>query len=193
VFISLPRDRRENRTMNSEPMHGASADIESIERGKWANKTEFLLSCMGYAIGLGNIWRFPYLCYNNGGGAFLIPYLLMLVVFGIPLYYMEVALGQFGSVGCLTMFKMAPILKGAGYAMIFVNTVVMLYFNVIVAYPILYLFRSFTFSELPWARCNNAWNTPNCYELSENVSSKMLAVQGDAGVRPKSSADEYFK
>lgn len=86
--------------------------VKKDERGHWKSKTEFLLSCLGYAIGTGNVWRFPYLCYRNGGGAFLVPYLIMLSFCGIPLFFLETCWGQFSSTGCLTMFRIAPLLKG---------------------------------------------------------------------------------
>lgn len=60
----------------------------------------------------GNIWRFPYIAYKNGGGAFLIPYLVVLLVIGKPLYFLEMALGQFSSYGSVKVWEMVPILKG---------------------------------------------------------------------------------
>lgn len=101
-----------------------------------------MLSTIGYAVGLGNIWRFPYLVYKNGGGkyllcddllvlemlsittidivsnpslwagAFLIPYFVMLVVTGIPLFFLESALGQFCSQGPINIWRSVPILQG---------------------------------------------------------------------------------
>ncbi|KAG9345108.1 hypothetical protein JZ751_009649 [Albula glossodonta] len=63
-------------------------------RPMWENPIQFVLACVSYAVGLGNVWRFPYLCQMHGGGGFLIPYLIMLVLEGIPLFYMELAIGQ---------------------------------------------------------------------------------------------------
>ncbi|XP_008481101.2 sodium- and chloride-dependent glycine transporter 1-like [Diaphorina citri] len=82
------------------------------ERGSWGSRWEFLLSCVGLSVGIGNVWRFPYLAYQNGGGAFLIPYLIMLVLAGKPMYFLELAVGQFGGVGPLGLWNCCPIAKG---------------------------------------------------------------------------------
>ena len=98
-----------------EPDDSYKVDVEinTEEREKWGKKVEFFLACIGYAVGLGNVWRFPYLCYENGGGAFLIPYVCMLLLCGMPLFFMELALGQFVSLGPVTSWAaICPLAKG---------------------------------------------------------------------------------
>ncbi|XP_071496278.1 sodium- and chloride-dependent glycine transporter 1-like [Diadema antillarum] len=132
-----------------------------VKREHWGHKMDFILSCLGWAVGLGNVWRFPYLCYRNGGGAFLIPYLLMLTLSGLPLFLMELGLGQFASRGCINVWCMAPAFKGIGLAMCMINSLVNIYYPVIIAYVFYYFFISFT-RELPWKYCHAPWATANC-------------------------------
>ncbi|XP_028558581.1 sodium-dependent serotonin transporter-like [Podarcis muralis] len=135
---------------------------QADSRDKWRKKMDFLLSVIGFAVDLGNVWRFPYICYQNGGGAFLIPYILMAVFGGVPLFYMELALGQFHRVGAIPIWKhICPIFKGIGFAICIIGLYVSFYYNTIIAWALYYFYSSFTHT-LPWTSCDNPWNTPNC-------------------------------
>lgn len=123
------------------------------ERPKWDNKVQYLLTCIGFAVGLGNVWRFPYLCQIYGGGAFLIPYVIALVFEGLPLLHMELAIGQrlrTGSIGVWT--SISPYMGGLGVASLVVSFLVGLFYNMILAWILWYLFNSFQ-NPVPWNVC----------------------------------------
>ncbi|CAL1535874.1 unnamed protein product [Lymnaea stagnalis] len=156
------------------------------ERGNWTGRLDFILSAIGYSVGLGNVWRFPYLAYRNGGASFLFPYITMLCIAGIPLFFIEVALGQFCSQGPMTAWRMAPIFTGIGYAMVIISGVVSIYYNMIITYALYYMMVSFVNLDdaLPWETCGQWWNTdtcrsealPNLDSDSYNTSEKMRVL-----------------
>lgn len=82
------------------------------ERDSWGNGLEFLMSCIAMSVGLGNVWRFPFTALENGGGAFLIPYLIVLAVVGRPIYYLEMIVGQFSSRGSAKVYDLCPAMRG---------------------------------------------------------------------------------
>ncbi|KAK1878868.1 Sodium- and chloride-dependent glycine transporter 1 [Dissostichus eleginoides] len=175
---------------------------ENSRRGNWGNQIEFVLTSVGYAVGLGNVWRFPYLCYRNGGGAFMLPYFIMLVFCGIPLFFLELSFGQFASQGCLGVWKISPVFKGVGYGMMVVSTYIGIYYNVVICISFYYFFQSMT-HLLPWTYCNNPWNTPDCSGVfSSNITTRLAnvstsLVEGVTEVvnrtKRTSPSEEYWK
>nr|KAG5712675.1 hypothetical protein BaRGS_029730 [Batillaria attramentaria] len=160
-----PMENADGRTDKTDGDRQTEQEEEEVEeeRQKWTHSCEFVLSLVGYAVGVSNLWRFPYLCLKNGGGAFLIPFFFFLLLAGIPLFYMEVCLGQFSGTSSLFVWKLCPLFRGLGYCMIIVSGMACIYYNSVLSWVIYYLYSSFT-SELPWASCGNWWNTPTCID-----------------------------
>ncbi|XP_041467918.1 sodium- and chloride-dependent GABA transporter 2-like isoform X1 [Lytechinus variegatus] len=152
-------------------------------RGTWTGRLDFVLALIGFSVGLGNVWRFPYLCYKNGGGAFLIPYFICLFIGGIPLLILEIGLGQYTNQGGITAWNISPIFKGIGLASVVILLFLNTYYIIIMAWSFYYMFMSFT-SVLPWSHCDNVWNTPCCYvpgainETNEMTTQLMTTVDG---------------
>ncbi|XP_064612763.1 sodium-dependent serotonin transporter-like [Liolophura sinensis] len=190
--MTLPDDSGEvstNLVANGSAQTG-SGDEKSVqpERETWGKKLDFLLSVIGFAVDLGNVWRFPYVCYRNGGGAFLIPYLIMLIFAGLPLFYMELALGQYQRCGMISVWKnICPIFSGVGYGICFIAVFVAMYYNTVVAWAVFYTFSCFR-SEVPWARCNNEWNTPDCFSVLQNLNQSAANRTNTSA----SAAEEFF-
>ncbi|TKS91804.1 Sodium-dependent neutral amino acid transporter SLC6A17 [Collichthys lucidus] len=123
------------------------------DRPAWDSKIQYVLAQVGFSVGLGNVWRFPYLCHQNGGGAFMLLYVFLLLIVGVPLFFMELAAGQSIRQGSIGVWKhISPKLAGIGYSSCLVCFYVGLYYNVIIAWSLFYLGNSFQY-PLPWEHC----------------------------------------
>lgn len=119
------------------------------KRDRWSNRAAFVLAAIGSAAGLGNAWRFPYMAYSNGGGAFLIPYFIALLTAGIPLIVLEFTMGQKtqrGAPGALA--KVGRKFEGFGWWAVISGTIITSYYAGVMAWAWDFLAGSFT---LGWA------------------------------------------
>ncbi|RXN15627.1 sodium- and chloride-dependent GABA transporter 2-like protein [Labeo rohita] len=158
-------------------------------RGYWGSKAEFLLAVAGNVVGLGNVWRFPYLCYKYGGGAFLVPYLVFVFTCGVPLFLLETAMGQYTQEGGITCWqRLCPLAEGIGYAGQLILLYSCMYYIVILAWALFYLVFSFS-SQLPWASCDNSWNTDDCV----NLAAKNLTLNRTMLINSTSAATEFWE
>ena len=117
------------------------------EYAQWDSTITFIFAMIGVAIGLGNIWRFSYIVYSNGGGAFFIPYFIAIAIMGIPFLILEYGIGFSFRRSLTEIFKsINPKFEYIAWILIFSISIVLIYYMVIIGWDIVYLVKSFTFS-----------------------------------------------
>lgn len=120
------------------------------DRDRFGNRYDFYFAAVGSAVGFGNVWRFPALAFQYGGGAFFIPYIMALFLIGIPVLFLEITLGQFyqtGDIGSFTSFHKR--LCGVGVSSISCAFILITYYSVLIVWVINAFFHSFT-DKAPW-------------------------------------------
>jgi len=121
------------------------------QREVWDTRGGFVLAAIGSAVGLGNVWRFPYEAYRNGGGAFLIPYITAMVVVGIPMLIMEFSLGHSTQLAAPGAFrKISKKSEFVGWWPVLLSFIIVCYYAVVLAWCLNYLIFSFE-KVVPWA------------------------------------------
>jgi len=114
------------------------------QREQWATRLGFVLAASGSAIGLGNIWRFPYIAYDNGGGAFLIPYFFALLTAGIPILLLEFGIGRSqGGSAPLSFRRLSSRFEWLGWWQVMISFVIAVYYVAVVVWALSYFFFSF--------------------------------------------------
>ncbi|XP_069112954.1 sodium-dependent proline transporter-like isoform X2 [Argopecten irradians] len=167
-------------------------------RDVWSNRFEYLLGLIGFTIGLGSVWRFPYLCMKNGGGAFLVPFFFFTLLCGVPLYFLDLVLGQFSGRSAMLSWSLCPLFEGIGYSVAMLSMLGAWYYGPIVAWVLLYLGYSF-YPTQPWSTCDNEWNTAQCIVLrrggnegTNNTNGSVQAVNMSDGFYP-TAATEFWR
>ncbi len=117
---------------------------------QWSSRSAFLMASIGAAVGLGNLWRFPYIAGENGGGAFVLIYIAFVLILGIPLIMAELALGRAGKMSAIgTMTKMVksghnPVWKMIGWLSILVPLMGLTYYSVVAGWSLDYITKAVT-------------------------------------------------
>ena len=146
------------------------------KRDTFSSRRVFILAAIGSAVGLGNIWRFPYIAYENGGGAFMIPYAVALVFAGIPLLFLDYAIGhKFRGSPPLSMRRLHPKAEWLGWWQVAVCVVISVYYAVILAWAAMYVWFSVQHS---WGDDPAGFFMKQFLQVSDEVSVTADVVPG---------------
>lgn len=123
---------------------GANPTKTPAKREGFSSRRVFLFAAIGSAVGLGNIWRFPYVAYENGGGAFMIPYIVALLTAGLPFLFFDYAIGHRGRASSPLAFRrLNRKTEFIGWWHMAINAVISIYYAAIIAWSVRYMFFSF--------------------------------------------------
>jgi NSS family neurotransmitter:Na+ symporter len=136
------------RALDGRVRHVSGTTIEARPREQWTGQTGFILSAIGSAVGLGNIWRFPGVAYENGGGAFLVPYLVALLTAGIPILLLDYAVGhRYRGSAPAAFRRLKRWLEPLGWFQVLICFVIAVYYAAVVAWALSFFVYSF---DLRW-------------------------------------------
>ncbi|MBS4538626.1 sodium-dependent transporter [Clostridium sp. D2Q-11] len=140
--------------------------MENNDRGQWGSKIGFILAVVGSAVGLGNIWRYPYLLYSNGGGAFLVPYFIALLTAGIPLVLLEYGFGhKYRGSSPLSFARGNRKFEWLGWWPSITSFIIITYYTQILSWAINYLYFSF---GQTWGSDTNAFFFNDFLQISSS-------------------------
>ncbi len=149
--------------------------MAEIGRERWSNRAAFIMAAVGSAVGLGNLWRFPYQAYSNGGGAFFLPYFVALISAGIPLMIVEYAIGQkFQGGAPKALAAVTSKFRWVGWFAVLIGLTITFYYVVIMSYAWRYAVASWTL----------AWTDPvPTYRLDDSGPGPLLTEVPPSRVR----------
>ncbi len=117
------------------------------QQAQWDSSLSFILAMIGAAVGLGNIWRFSYVLYSNGGGSFFIPYFVAIAIMGIPFLILEYGVGfSFKESFSKILRKINPKFEIIAWILVLFVFIIVIYYMVILSWDFVYLINSFTFN-----------------------------------------------
>ncbi|GAA1722002.1 sodium-dependent transporter [Isoptericola hypogeus] len=149
-------------------MSAPSTQDTSPPREQFTGQVGFILSAIGSAVGLGNIWRFPGVAYENGGGAFMVPYVIALLTAGIPILFLDYALGHRFRGGPPTAFRRVKTwLESLGWFQVMICFVIAIYYAAVIAWALSYFVYSF---GLQWGDDPAAFFTGDYLQLSDTAN-----------------------
>ena len=120
------------------------SNSQSSERATFSSRRAFMFAAIGSAVGLGNIWRFPYIAFDNGGGAFILPYLVALLTAGIPLLLLDYAIGhRYRGSPPLAFRRLGRLFEPMGWWNFLTNVIICIYYAVIVGWAQTFFFKDF--------------------------------------------------